>query len=95
MDQCSRILAFYESGMPIRDRSITSLWSKTRDRTITRCDGRCRMPGDRKGGKRFRLRLSYRRCLQCPYKHSSEIEKAAWSEWVESVRKDVEGTFEI
>ena len=32
MDQCSRILAFYKSGMPIRDRSITSLWSKTRDR---------------------------------------------------------------
>ena len=32
MDQCSRVLAFYKSGMPIRDRSITSLWSKTRDR---------------------------------------------------------------
>ena len=29
---CSRILAFYKSGMPIRDRSITSLWSQTRDR---------------------------------------------------------------
>ena len=31
MDRCSRILAFYKSGMPIRDGSITSLWSKTRD----------------------------------------------------------------
>ena len=30
MDQCSRILAFYKSGMPIRDGSITSLWLKTR-----------------------------------------------------------------
>ena len=31
MDQCSRILAFNKSGMPIRDGSITTLWSKTRD----------------------------------------------------------------
>ena len=31
MNQCSRILAFYKSGIPIRDGSITSLWSKTRD----------------------------------------------------------------
>ena len=30
MDQCSRILALYKSGMPIRDDSITTLWSKTR-----------------------------------------------------------------
>ena len=29
MDQCSRILAFYKSGMPIHDRSITSLSTVT------------------------------------------------------------------
>jgi hypothetical protein len=35
------------------------------------------------------------RCLQCPYKHATEEGAVAWSEWVESVRKDVECTFGI
>jgi hypothetical protein len=35
------------------------------------------------------------RCLQCPYKHATEASAVQWSEWVESVRKDVECTFGI
>ena len=33
------------------------------------------------------------RCLQCPLKHSAIKKDALWSEWAESVRKDVECTF--
>ena len=33
------------------------------------------------------------RCLQCPLKHSAIPKESLWSEWAESVRKDVECTF--
>ena len=33
------------------------------------------------------------RCLQCPLRHSAIKKEALWSEWAESVRKDVECTF--
>jgi hypothetical protein len=35
------------------------------------------------------------RCLQCPIKHPSDSPEGIWSEWLESVRKDVECLFGI
>lgn len=35
------------------------------------------------------------RCLQCPLKHSAIPKEALWSEWAESVRKDVECVFGV
>ena len=35
------------------------------------------------------------RCLQCPLKHSAIPREALWSEWAETVRKDVECVFGV
>ena len=35
------------------------------------------------------------RCLICPYKFTSVTGETMWSEWIESVRKDVECTFGV
>jgi hypothetical protein len=35
------------------------------------------------------------RCMQCAMKHTSKHKEAMWSNWVESVRKDVECVFGI
>lgn len=35
------------------------------------------------------------RCLQCPLKHTAIKKESMWSEWAESVRKDVECTFGV
>ena len=35
------------------------------------------------------------RCLQCPMKHSSIPKQSLWSEWLETVRKDVECVFGV
>lgn len=35
------------------------------------------------------------RCLQCPLKHSAIPRETLWSEWAETVRKDVECTFGV
>ena len=35
------------------------------------------------------------RCLQCPLKHSAIPRESLWSEWVETVRKDVECVFGV
>lgn len=35
------------------------------------------------------------RCLQCPLKHSALAQEKLWSEWAETVRKDVECVFGV
>lgn len=35
------------------------------------------------------------RCLQCPLKHSAIPRETLWSEWAETVRKDVECVFGV